>query len=401
MTKFLIRLFVRNFQDTDSADARERYGKFSGIVGIVTNLILFAVKIIIGSVSHSIAVTADAVNNLTDSAASVVTLAGFRMSAKPADSEHPYGHARIEYISGLIVSIVIFVVGFQFARDSLQKIFHPDRTELSLLSAAVLAVTVLLKIWQCAFYKNIGGLISSETLIASAEDSRSDVLSTSAVLAGSLVARLSGHNLDGYLGLAVAVFIMVTGYHLIRKTSNPLLGLAPPRKLVDDIYHTIEGYDGVLGIHDLNVHMYGPGRIFASVHCEVPAEQDILLSHDIIDNIERDFLYRKNIHLVIHMDPIVTDDPRTNRLLVQVRGILHRISPEISMHDFRVVWGPTHANLVFDVCVPFGFSMSNSQIVSAVSEGIRKLNPHYYAAITVDHDYVPRDSEAKRPSIKN
>ncbi|HAH78764.1 MAG TPA: cation-efflux pump [Ruminococcaceae bacterium] len=392
MTRLLIRLFVRNYRDTSSAGARERYGKFSGVVGIVTNLLLFAAKIAAGIFSRSIAITADAVNNLSDSAASVVTLAGFRMSAKPADREHPYGHARIEYISGLIVSIVIFVVGFQFARDSLQKIFSPEKAGFSLLSAGILAASIAVKIWQGAFYKKIGGLIHSETLLATAADSRSDVLSTAVVLAGALAARFTGYNLDGYLGVAVAALIMVTGYRLIRKTSNPLLGLAPSKELVDDIYKTIRSYDGILGIHDLNVHMYGPGRLFASVHCEVPAEQDILLSHDIIDNIERDFLYRKGIHLVIHMDPIVTDDPRTNRLLAQVREILRGLSPEISLHDFRVVWGPTHANLVFDVCVPFGFSMSDGQLASAITREIQKLNPHYYPVITVDHDYVPKET---------
>ncbi len=401
MTGLLIRLFVRDYRDTSSAAARERYGKFAGVVGIVTNLLLFAAKIAVGTLSHSIAVTADAVNNLSDSAASVVTLAGFRMSAKPADREHPYGHARIEYISGLIVSIVIFVVGFQFARDSLQKIFSPERADFSLVSAAVLAVSIAAKIWQGVFYKKVGGIIRSETLLASAADSRSDVLSTSVVLIGALVDRFTGYNLDGYLGAAVAVLIMVTGYRLIRKTSDPLLGLAPSKELVDDIYRTIRGYDGILGIHDLNVHMYGPGRLFASVHCEVPAEQDILLSHDIIDNIERDFLYRKGIHLVIHMDPIVTDDPRTNQLLAQVREILRALSPEISMHDFRVVWGPTHANLVFDVCVPFGFPQNDRQLASAVAGGIRKLNPHYYAVITVDHDYVPEEEREDGAPPKN
>lgn len=391
MTRLLIRLFVRNFKDTESTKVRERYGKLSGIVGICTNLLLFTVKIAVGTISHSIAITADAVNNLSDSASSVITLLGFKMAAKPADSEHPYGHARFEYISGLIVSILIFIVGFQFAKDSLGKVFQPENAEFGLLSAAVLAVSIAVKVWQGSFYKAVGKTIRSDALLATAADSRSDVVSTSVVLAGALITRLTGYNLDGYMGLAVAALIMVTGYQLIRKTTNPLLGEAPSKELVDDIYGTILSYGGILGIHDLNVHNYGPGRCFASVHCEVPAERDILVSHDIIDNIERDFLTRKGIHLVIHMDPIITDDERTNSLKLRVLEMIRGISPQISMHDFRVVWGPTHANLVFDVCVPFGFSMNDEQLSAAVTGGITAIDPHYYPVITVDHDYVPTE----------
>ena len=254
---------------------------------------------------------------------------------------------------------------------------------------AVLVVSVLLKAWQGAFYRQIGKAISSATVSAAAADSMNDVLSTSAVLAGTVITKLTGFNLDGYVGLAVAVMIMFTGFQLVRETSNPLLGEAPDRKLVDDIYHTIDSYDGILGIHDLNVHSYGPGRCFATVHCEVPAERDVLLSHDIIDNIERDFMEKKGIHLVIHMDPVAMDDPRTNELKGQVRQLLEALSPEIGMHDFRVVWGPTHANLVFDVCVSFEFPMKDEELVEAISQKVRDLPGNCYPVITVDHDYVP------------
>lgn len=393
MTRLLIRLFIHDYKNTESNEVRQSYGKFSGIVGICTNLLLFIIKIIAGTLSNSIAITADAVNNLSDFASSIITLFGFKVSSKPADRQHPYGHARFEYISGLIVSIMIFIVGFQFAQNSINKIINPQSTDFTLLSAGVLVASILLKLWQGSFYQKVGKRIHSDTLMATAADSRSDVISTSIVLAGALITRFTGYNLDGYLGTAVAVLIMVTGFQLIRKTSGPLLGEAPSTELVDDIYRTIQKNQGVIGVHDLTVHNYGPGRCFASIHCEVPAERDILVSHDIIDNIEKEFLTKKGIHLVIHMDPIITNDERANALKIEVHKMIQNISPEITMHDFRVVWGPTHSNLVFDVCVPFEFKMSDRQIVEAVSEGIQKMNPHYYSVITVDHDYVPIKNE--------
>ncbi|HEX3016669.1 MAG TPA: cation diffusion facilitator family transporter [Caproicibacter sp.] len=393
MTRFLIRLFIHDYKNTESNEVRQSYGKFSGIVGICTNLLLFIIKIIAGTLSNSIAITADAVNNLSDFASSIITLFGFKVSSKPADRQHPYGHARFEYISGLIVSIMIFIVGFQFAQNSINKIINPQSTDFNLLSAGVLVASILLKLWQGSFYQKVGKRIHSDTLMATAADSRSDVISTSIVLAGALITRFTGYNLDGYLGTAVAVLIMVTGFQLIRKTSGPLLGEAPSTELVDDIYRTIQKNQGVIGVHDLTVHNYGPGRCFASIHCEVPAERDILVSHDIIDNIEKEFLTKKGIHLVIHMDPIITNDERANALKIEVHKMVQNISPEITMHDFRVVWGPTHSNLVFDVCVPFEFKMSDGQIVETVSEGIQKMNPHYYSVITVDHDYVPTKNE--------
>lgn len=389
MTRLLLRLFAGGNPRGADAETRERYGGLAGIVGICTNFLLFCVKIFTGTISHSIAITADAVNNLSDCVSSVITIVGFRLAGKPADREHPFGHARFEYVSGLFVSILVFIVGFQFAQNSVGKIFHPDQTEFSVLAVVMLAVSILIKLWQGSFYKTVGNLIHSDSLLATAADSRSDVFSTGVVLVGSLITRFTGYNLDGYLGVAVAALIMVTGYQLIRKATGTLLGEAPPKSLVDDIYKTIKSYDGILGIHDLAVHNYGPGRCFASVHCEVPAERDVLLSHDTIDNIEHDFLAEKGIHLVIHMDPIVTDNPKTNELKGRVIELIRGISPDITIHDFRVVWGPTHANLVFDVCVPFGFSMSDGQLTQTVTESIRQIDPSYYAVITVDHDYVP------------
>lgn len=390
MTNLLVHLFIKNYQDVENTAVREAYGKFAGIVGIATNILLFCLKMFVGLLFHSVAIVADAVNNLSDSASSVVTLVGFKLSAKPADREHPYGHARIEYISGLIVSVVILFLGFQLAQSSAGKILHPEDSEVSLLAAGVLLASILLKLWQFVFYRTIAKRISSTALQATAADSRNDVFSTIVILAGMGITKLTGYNLDGWMGLVVAILIVVGGIQLIMETSNPLLGIAPTEAFVQDIYRKILSYDGILGIHDLHVHNYGPGRCFASVHCEVPANRDIMASHDIIDNIERDFLKERNIHLVIHLDPIVTDDERTTHLKHQVIQILHDLSDRISLHDFRVVWGTTHSNVIFDVCVPYGFQWKDEEVKRRVEERISELNPTYFTILTVDHDYMPQ-----------
>ena len=337
MTELLIRLFVSDYASTEKPQVRERYGKFAGIVGVVSNLILFLMKAVTGILTGSVSILADAVNNLSDSASSVITLVGFKLSGKPADREHPYGHARIEYISGLIVSFLILLLGFQLLQESAAKIFAPEETSFSPAAIVVLVLSCLIKTWQCLFYRKVGRRIASPTIEATSADSRSDVFSTLAVLLGLVVSQLTSFNLDGYMGVAVAVLILWTGVKVVKETSDPLLGTAPPRELVDEIYHAILSYDGILGLHDLNVHTYGEGRVFASVHCEVDAHEDIMESHDLVDVIERDFLKDRNIHLVIHMDPIVIDDERTNALRDQVRQVIAGISPEITMHDFRAV----------------------------------------------------------------
>ena len=390
MTELLIRLFVKDSEQVSNPDVRGRYGKLSGLVGVGTNLLLFVIKFLTGFFFHSIAIMADAVNNFSDMASSLITLIGFKLSSKPADAQHPYGHARMEYISGLIVSFLVMMVGVQLVQSSFGKILRPQPTGFGLVVVAILAVSILLKLWQSAFYAKIGKKIDSTALQASSQDSRNDVLSTAAVLLGALVSRYTGLMLDGWMGLAVAVFIIVSGIRLIIDTTSPLLGLAPTKELVREIYRKIMSYQGILGLHDLNVHNYGPGRCFASVHCEVPADEDIMVSHDIIDNIERDFLKDMNIHLVIHLDPIVTGDERTNELKEVVAGIIREISPDISMHDFRVVWGTTHSNLIFDVVVPYRFRMADDQLQQTLVDRIHQMNPNYHAVVVVDHTYVPK-----------
>ncbi len=389
MTNLLIKLFVKDNQNISDFRVRERYGKFAGMVGIASNLLLFLIKITVGMLFHSIAIIADAINNLSDSGSSLITLIGFKISGKPADAKHPYGHARMEYISGLIVSFIILVLGLQLIKSSVDKIIHPQAAQFSMISIGVLVVAILIKLWQCKFYREIGRIIDSTTLIATSTDSRNDILATAAVLVAAIVTRLTGFNLDGYMGVTVAVFILVTGVRLVMDTTSPLLGTAPTKELVDSIYKKILSYDNVIGLHDLVVHSYGVNQCFASVHCEVPAGQDIMVSHDIIDNIERDFLKDQGIHLVIHLDPIVTDDAKTNELKAVVKNLIERISPEISMHDFRVVWGLSHSNLIFDVVVPFDFRWSDDELIKLIEDGIYMIDTTYRLVITIDHNYVP------------
>lgn len=389
LTNFLISLFVKDRENITNQYVRERYGKFASIVGIASNFLLFLIKIVVGTLFNSISIVADAVNNLSDSGSSVITLVGFKISGRPADEKHPYGHARMEYISGLIVSFIILFLGLQLIKSSVDKIIHPQSALFSVASIAVLAVAVFIKLWQCLFYRKIGVLINSTTLFATSADSRNDILATSAVLVASVATRLTGFNLDGYMGVVVALFIIVSGIKLVSDTISPLLGMAPTKELVDTIYKKILSYDSILGIHDLTVHNYGVSKCFASVHCEVSAEQDIMVSHDIIDNIERDFLKDFGIHLVVHLDPIITDDERTNRLKAEVEKLIGQISPKISMHDFRVVWSVTHSNLIFDLVVPFDFRSSDEELIENVTESVHKLDPSYHSVIMVDHDYIP------------
>lgn len=389
MTKLLIRLFVRNWENTDSPAVRGFYGKLAGITGVVTNLLLALLKLLSGWFFNSIAIMADAVNNLSDSASSIVTLVGFKLSSKPADAKHPYGHARIEYISGMIVSFIVVVLGVQLAQSSIDKILAPEESSFTWITIGVLVVSILLKLWQGLFYRKIGKTISSTTLEATSTDSLNDVISTSAVLAGIIITLLTGVNLDGWLGLLVAVLITISGIRLVMETSQPLLGMAPSQELVQSIYSRILSYDGIIGLHDLEVHSYGEGRIFASVHCEVDADQDIMISHDIIDNIERDFLQDSGIHLVIHLDPVQIHNDRTQKLYHQVREMVAQLSPEYSIHDFRVVWGTTHSNLIFDMVVPYGLSQSDEEVARAMGQLIQeRLGKNYFAVVTIDHDYI-------------
>lgn len=384
MTDLILRIFVRDHKNTEDPAVRDKCGRVAGAVGIVTNFLLFLMKIIVGTVFHSVSVTADAVNNLTDSGSSVVTLIGFKMASKPADEKHPFGHARIEYLSGVIVSFTVIFLGLQLGMSSIEKILTPEENALTPVALVVLVISILAKLWQCLFYRKVGRMIKSESVEATSKDSRNDVIATSVVLLGAVITMLTGVNLDGYMGAAVALFIVFSGVQLTISTADPLLGQAPEGELVQTITEKMLSYPGIIGMHDLAVHNYGVGRCFASAHCEVDAKNDILVSHDLIDNIERDFSRDLGIHMVIHLDPVIVGDARTDALHCKVQSLVTALYPTVTIHDFRVIWGVTHSNIVFDAAVPFAVKDSDAVITQKLEAEIQKLDPDYRTVVTID-----------------
>lgn len=384
MTDLILRIFVRDHKNTEDPAVRDKCGRVAGAVGIITNFLLFLMKIIVGTVFHSVSVTADAVNNLTDSGSSVVTLIGFKMAGKPADEKHPFGHARIEYLSGVIVSFIVIFLGLQLGMSSVEKIITPEENALTPVALVVLVVSILAKLWQCLFYRKVGRMIKSESVEATSKDSRNDVIATSVVLLGAVITMLTGVNLDGYMGAAVALFIVFSGVQLTISTADPLLGQAPEGELVQTITEKMLSYPGIIGMHDLAVHNYGVGRCFASAHCEVDAKNDILVSHDLIDNIERDFSRDLGIHMVIHLDPVIVGDARTDALHRKVQSLVTALYPTVTIHDFRVIWGVTHSNIVFDAAVPFAVKDSDAVITQKFEAEIQKLDPDYRTVVTID-----------------
>ena len=384
MTDLILRIFVRDHKNTEDPAVRDKCGRVAGAVGIVTNFLLFLMKIIVGTVFHSVSVTADAVNNLTDSGSSVVTLIGFKMASKPADEKHPFGHARIEYLSGVIVSFIVIFLGLQLGMSSIEKILTPEENALTPVALVVLVISILAKLWQCLFYRKVGRMIKSESVEATSKDSRNDVIATSVVLLGAVITMLTGVNLDGYMGAAVALFIVFSGVQLTISTADPLLGQAPEGELVQTITEKMLSYPGIIGMHDLAVHNYGVGRCFASAHCEVDAKNDILVSHDLIDNIERDFSRDLCIHMVIHLDPVIVGDARTDALHRKLQSLVTALYPTVTIHDFRVIWGVTHSNIVFDAAVPFSVKDSDAVITQKLEAEIQKLDPDYRTVVTID-----------------
>ena len=388
MGKLLIRIFVKDHENTDDPRVRERYGKFAGVVGIVSNLILCIMKILIGLVSRSIAIIADGINNLADASSSIITLVGFKLASQPEDEDHPYGHARIEYLTGLFISIVIIVIGLQLLRTSIDKILHPDPLEFSCLTIIILVAAILIKLWQSLFNRSIGRKIRSVTLMATAADSRNDVISTSAVLVSVIVGKFTGIQIDGYMGCLVALFIIWSGIQLVRETTSPLLGEAPDQELVDSIAEIVKKEPGVLGIHDLMVHNYGPGKIFASMHIEVDADGDLMESHDMIDNIEKRIKDELHVEFVVHMDPVKTDDPLITKMKKIIADDLLPLDGVDNIHDFRIVPGPTHTNIIFDVVLAADCSLSEKEITGIAAEAARSVDNDFYVVITFDHAYT-------------
>ncbi len=388
MRKFLIKTFIKDYENVKDPKVRERYGKFAGLVGIVTNSVLCVGKITIGFFVNSIAIIADGVNNLADTSSSIIILIGFKLASKPSDVEHPYGHARFEYLTGMVVSLMIILLGVKLLTTSFQKVLHPDPLQFSFITLLVLVIAILVKIWQTLFNIRTGEEIHSSTLKATGIDSRNDVIATSAVLLNVIIGKLTGLQLDGYVGCLVALFIMYSGIQLIKETASPLLGKAPEPELVKEIEDRICAETGVLGIHDLVVHDYGPGRIFASVHVEVDAHGDLIQSHDIIDNIERIISEDLNIHLVVHMDPLETQDPLTLELNEKISKILTGLDGVVGFHDLRIVAGYTHSNIIFDIVISPECKLSEDSIRNFVEDQLQLLDKTYYVVITFDKSYV-------------
>ena len=383
---FFLQFCMRD-GDAQDPETRRRCGVLSGGIGIALNLLLFLGKLLAGIFTSSIAVTADAFNNLSDAASSVVTLIGFRLAGREADEEHPFGHGRMEYLAGLAVAILILLVGLELAKSSLSKIFRPEPVDFSLLPAVILAVSVGVKLWMFWFNRGLSRAIQSPALSATAADSLSDAAGTGVLLLGLLAGRFFHLPLDGWLGLAVAVFILRTGWGAAKDTIDPLLGRPMDSELAADIDRIVLGHDYILGIHDLVYHDYGPGRAMMSLHAEVPADANLLEVHDVIDHIERELKARHHIETSIHMDPVVRDG-RTEALRQQVMELAQGIDPVFTIHDFRITAGPIHTNLLFDVVVPYGFRLSDAEVRAALSNQIKGLSDRYFAVIQVDHSYV-------------
>ncbi len=385
MTNLILKLFIKN--DTDcTAHFRTKCGTVGGAVGIAVNLLLALAKAVIGILFCSIATVADAVNNLTDAASSVITLVGFKLAAKKPDEDHPYGHGRIEYISGLIMAFIVLMLGLVLAKDSVMQIFKPQPIVFSWVGVAVLSLAILGKLWLSLFFKKLKNLTGSSAFAAASIDSRNDCLTTAAVLLSLFIFKLFSINIDGIAGALVSVFIIISGVGLIKETLDPLLGQPPEPEFVDAVYKKVMGYDGIIGVHDLVVHNYGPGRVFVSLHAEVDASSDILVSHDIIDNIERDFKCDLGVETVIHIDPVVTNDPYINELKALSVKTLLQIDERLTLHDFRAVTGPTHTNIIFDVVLPK--DLSATDIKTAFDHRISQSHPDVNSVITFDNSYI-------------
>lgn len=389
MTNWLVKTFIRDAGNGEDPAVRQRYGLLSGIVGILLNLCLSAGKFLAGVLTGSIAVTADAFNNLSDAGSSVVTLAGFHMAAKKADDDHPFGHGRIEYLSGLVVAVAILLVGLELVKSSLEKILAPEAVSFSWLSVGILLASILVKLWMAAFNKDLSRRIGSAAMAATATDSLSDVVATSAVLLGTLVGRFSGLRIDGWVGILVAAFILRAGWGAAKDTLDPLLGQSPDPTLVHAIEKTVLAHEIVTGIHDLIIHDYGPGRSMLSLHAEVPMDADMLAVHDVIDDIERELKEKFHIEAVIHMDPIATKDPLTNELKAKVAGLVQEIDPAMTIHDFRMTQGPHHQNLIFDVVVPHSSDLTDEEVKSRIAGRVEELpGGPYFAVVSVDRSYA-------------
>ncbi|MDD4850407.1 MAG: cation diffusion facilitator family transporter [Gemmiger sp.] len=393
MTEFLIGHFIKNKENINEKPVRTAYGNLACAVGILCNMLLFAGKFVVGTLAGSVAIAADGINNLSDASSNVVSLLGFWLGGKPADDEHPYGHARYEYVAGLAVSVMILVIGVELLRESVAKVLHPTPVAFSLLSVGVLVASILVKLWLSSFSKTVGTRIHSDTLLATAADARNDVLSTAAVLVATVLGHFTGIAwLDGAMGVLVAGFILYSGVGLVRDTLDPILGAAPDPALVAYIREKAQSYPGVLGVHDLLVHDYGPGNRLASLHIEMAADGDVMQSHDLIDSIERDFLQNDGLTVTIHFDPIVTNDPHLTELRCFLQATAQAADPAVNIHDLRMVPGPTHTNVIFDCAVPPAYMDTKNgrgtALMGTLRTAVREKWPDHFCVIRLEPNYT-------------
>lgn len=384
---FLVRRFIKNYQDTKNANVRTSVGKLSGIVGILNNLFLFVIKFLIGTIVHSVSIQADGVNNLTDAGSNIISILSFHLSNKPADKDHPFGHERTESIASLFVGILILVLGFETAKESISKVIHPGSIDFRIASVIILLISIMVKFWMYAYNKKLSKAYDSSLLEATALDSISDVCGTTAVLVSTLLSPVLHFNLDGYMGIVVSGIILYGAYGLLRDMINSLIGEAPDPELVHNIVDMIMAHPVILGVHDMMLHNYGPNKIFASAHVEVDSSKDIFETHDHIDNIEREVKENMNIDLVLHMDPVKVNDPETELYRAKVVEAIHQIDPKWGFHDFRIVSGPTHVNLVFDLVIPFEEKYTQEEIEAMLLKHIES-DKKIYLVLTIDHPYA-------------
>lgn len=384
---FLVRRFIKNYQDTKDANVRTNVGKLSGIVGIFSNLFLFVIKFMIGTIVHSVSIQADGVNNLTDAGSNIISILSFHLANKPADKDHPFGHERTETIASLFVGILILVLGFETAKESISKVIHPGSIDFRIASVIILLISIIVKFWMYAYNKKLSKTYDSSLLEATALDSISDVCGTTAVLVSTLLSPVLHFNLDGYMGIVVSEIILYGAYGLLRDMINSLIGEAPDSELVHNIVDRIMAHPAILGVHDMMLHNYGPNKIFASAHVEVDSSKDIFETHDHIDNIEREVKENMNIDLVLHMDPVKVNDPETELYRAKVVKAIHQIDPKWGFHDFRIVSGPTHVNLVFDLVIPFEEKYSQEEIEDMLLKHIQSDKKIYFV-LTIDHPYA-------------
>lgn len=387
MTELLVKLFIRDSENTNDASVRTAYGTLGSTTGIILNLLLAAFKYIAGMISGSISVTADAINNLSDAGSSIVSLAGVKLSAKPADKGHPYGHGRLEYISALAVAVLVFLMGFELLKSSVDKIINPVPVKFNWLVLIILIVSISAKLWLGIFNKKLGKRINSAPMMAVMKDSFSDCLATGVAALSIIVSAFSDINIDGFLGLIVAGFILFTGFNISKDTLGVLLGNPPDKEYVELIENKIMSYEHIVGVHDLIIHDYGPQRRFASVHAEIPSNIDIMEAHDVIDLIERDIMNEMGLLISIHMDPIIVDDDRINALRQMTADVVKEIDETLSIHDFRVVEGPTHTNLIFDILLPHNHKDSHEEIINQINEKLSKIDERFFTVITIDHSF--------------